>query len=187
MGIFDKVGKLFGGASIDENAVLAELNGLGLNPKSLSVVAHAEGKLAVIGRVSSEQDKTKLLETARNCKGVNSIDDRLKVEVEATEPPPVIEPDHAPEPAPADNAEDATPNAAGTEDSPASTDQHSSDASADTTTVHTVQPGDTLSAIAKQYYGDASQYMIIFEANQPPLDDPNTIFPGQELKIPSMN
>ena len=49
---------------------------------------------------------------------------------------------------------------------------------------YTVQPGDTLSKIAKQYYGDASQYPRIFEANRDKLSDANSIRPGQTLTIP---
>jgi LysM repeat protein len=49
---------------------------------------------------------------------------------------------------------------------------------------YTVKAGDTLSKIAKQYYGDASQYMKIFEANRDQLSDPNLIKPGQVLTIP---
>ena len=50
---------------------------------------------------------------------------------------------------------------------------------------YTVRSGDTLSKIAKQFYGDANLYMRIFEANQDKLDDPNKIQVGQELKIPA--
>ncbi len=49
---------------------------------------------------------------------------------------------------------------------------------------HTVKAGDSLSKIAKQYYGSADQYMRIFEANRNILSDPNKIQPGQELVIP---
>ena len=51
-------------------------------------------------------------------------------------------------------------------------------------TTYTVQPGDTLSAISKRYYGDAGQYMKIFDANKDQLQDPNKIQPGQRLVIP---
>lgn len=50
---------------------------------------------------------------------------------------------------------------------------------------YTVKPGDSLSKISQQFYGTASQYMKIFEANRDQLRDPNMIQPGQTLKIPS--
>ncbi len=49
---------------------------------------------------------------------------------------------------------------------------------------YTVQPGDTLSKIAKQFYGSANQYMRSFEANREQLSDPDKIRAGQELVIP---
>lgn len=54
----------------------------------------------------------------------------------------------------------------------------------DATQWHEVQAGDTLSKIAKRYYGDASLYMQIFEANTDQLKDPNLIKVGQKLRIP---
>lgn len=50
---------------------------------------------------------------------------------------------------------------------------------------YTVQSGDNLSKIAKQYYGDANQYNKIFEANQPLLKNADDIYPGQVLRIPA--
>jgi nucleoid-associated protein YgaU len=49
---------------------------------------------------------------------------------------------------------------------------------------YTVQPGDTLSKISRECYGDANQYMKIFNANRGILKNPDTIKPGQELVIP---
>jgi len=49
---------------------------------------------------------------------------------------------------------------------------------------HKVVAGDTLSKIAKAYYGNANDYMKIFNANKDKLKDPDKIFPGQELIIP---
>jgi nucleoid-associated protein YgaU len=49
---------------------------------------------------------------------------------------------------------------------------------------YTVQPGDTLSKIAKEKLGDANAYQGIFEANRDVLTDPNKIKPGQVLKLP---
>ena len=50
---------------------------------------------------------------------------------------------------------------------------------------YTVQSGDNLSKIAKQFYGDANKYTKIFDANKDQLKDPNMIKVGQVLKIPS--
>jgi len=50
---------------------------------------------------------------------------------------------------------------------------------------YTVQPGDTLSAIAQRFYGNASNYNKIFQANRDKLTDADHIRPGQELVIPS--
>ena len=49
---------------------------------------------------------------------------------------------------------------------------------------YTVKPGDTLFAIAQQFYGDASLYPRIFERTPNQLTNPNLIFPGQVLRIP---
>lgn len=47
-----------------------------------------------------------------------------------------------------------------------------------------IKKGDTLSAIAKQYYGNAMKYTRIFEANKDVIEDPNKIYPGQKIRIP---
>jgi nucleoid-associated protein YgaU len=44
--------------------------------------------------------------------------------------------------------------------------------------------GDTLSKIAKRFYGDSSAYQKIFEANRDQLSDPDKIKVGQELRLP---
>ncbi len=51
---------------------------------------------------------------------------------------------------------------------------------------HTVVSGDSLSKIAKKYYGNAMKYPVIFEANKPMLTDPDKIYPGQVLRIPAL-
>jgi nucleoid-associated protein YgaU len=50
---------------------------------------------------------------------------------------------------------------------------------------YTVVKGDTLSKIAKQFYGNANEYPLIFEANKPMLTHPDKIYPGQNLRIPA--
>lgn len=51
-------------------------------------------------------------------------------------------------------------------------------------TLYTVIAGDSLSKIAKHFYGDASKYMKIFEANTDQLSNPDHIKVGQILRIP---
>ena len=55
-----------------------------------------------------------------------------------------------------------------------------------TVQTYTVAKGDTLSKIAKKFYGDANKYPVIFEANKPMLKDPDKIYPGQNLRIPPL-
>ena len=52
---------------------------------------------------------------------------------------------------------------------------------------YTVQSGDTLWKISEQVYGDGSSYMKIFEANTGLLENPDQIFPGQDLIIPRLD
>jgi nucleoid-associated protein YgaU len=49
---------------------------------------------------------------------------------------------------------------------------------------YTVKAGDTLSKIAREYFGDANAYMKIFNANKDLLTDPDKIKAGQVLKLP---
>jgi nucleoid-associated protein YgaU len=72
----------------------------------------------------------------------------------------------------ANNTEDTMPD----EKTPASDNPY--------TQTHLVQSGDTLSKIAEKYYGDATLYAKIFQANRDVLSDPNKIRPGQKLRIP---
>jgi nucleoid-associated protein YgaU len=52
--------------------------------------------------------------------------------------------------------------------------------------LYTVKKGDSLSKIAKDFYGDAMKYPVIFEANKPMLKDADLIYPGQVLRIPAL-
>ena len=51
--------------------------------------------------------------------------------------------------------------------------------------LHTVESGENLGKISKQYYKDANKYMKIFEANKDQLSSPDMIKAGQRLKIPN--
>ena len=49
---------------------------------------------------------------------------------------------------------------------------------------YTVVKGDSLSKIAKRFYGDANEWRKIFEANSDQIENPDLIHPGQVLRIP---
>ena len=51
---------------------------------------------------------------------------------------------------------------------------------------YTVRPGDSLSKISKEFYGDPNQYMRIFEANRDKLQNPDRIQVDQQLFIPKV-
>lgn len=51
-------------------------------------------------------------------------------------------------------------------------------------TFYTIQSGDSLSKIAKRVYGDAMKWPDLFEANREVIQDPNLIYPGQQIRVP---
>ncbi|MCG6871760.1 MAG: peptidoglycan-binding protein LysM [Gammaproteobacteria bacterium] len=55
---------------------------------------------------------------------------------------------------------------------------------ADDVEYYVIVRGDTLSGIAKRFYGKASLYPKIFEANREVIKDPDLIYPGQKIRIP---
>lgn len=52
---------------------------------------------------------------------------------------------------------------------------------------YTVKSGDTLSSIARAYYGNASKWPDIYNANRDKIKNANLIYPGQVLTIPNAN
>ena len=60
-----------------------------------------------------------------------------------------------------------------------------SGSSSTATKVYEVRSGDSLSKIAQAEYGNANEWKRIFEANKDVLSDPNKIYPGQKLRIPT--
>lgn len=50
--------------------------------------------------------------------------------------------------------------------------------------IYEIVSGDTLGAIAKRFYGKASLFTRIHEANKELIPDPNKIYPGQKIKVP---
>jgi nucleoid-associated protein YgaU len=120
------------------------------------------GKVKVSGHVPDQATKEKLMLIVGNTRHVEQVDDQL----EPAENPTAA----AGQSRPAGQA--GVPSAQGIP-----VEQVKS-------RLYTVERGDTLSKIAKQFYGDASAYNLIFEANRPMLKDPDEIYPGQTLRIP---
>lgn len=54
------------------------------------------------------------------------------------------------------------------------------------TEFYVIEKGDSLSKIAKQYYGDAMKYPAIFEANREVIKNADLIYPGQTIRIPKI-
>jgi len=52
------------------------------------------------------------------------------------------------------------------------------------TRTYTIKTGDSLSKIARQFYGDANDWNIIYKANKDKIKDPELIHPGQVIFIP---
>ena len=49
---------------------------------------------------------------------------------------------------------------------------------------YTIVSGDSLSTIAKKYYGNAMDFPKLFEANKEVIKDANLIYPGQKIRVP---
>jgi nucleoid-associated protein YgaU len=60
-------------------------------------------------------------------------------------------------------------------------------ATSSTPELYEIRKGDSLSAIAKREYGDASKWRTIYEANRDVIKNPDLIYPGQKIKIPKEN
>ncbi|QMT33674.1 peptidoglycan-binding protein LysM [Conchiformibius steedae DSM 2580] len=173
MGLFsfiqDAGAKLFG--SDDPAEVSAKIKShleeqlLGLH--QLEADYNPETKTVILTGIAPDLPASeKAALAAGNVSGVKHVDNRLKLLVQvAAEAAARRE---------AAEAEGGAPSAAENAEAAAATESR----------FHDVVKGDTLSAIAKQYYGDANQYNKIFEANKPMLTDPNKIYPGQKLRIP---
>ncbi len=174
MGLFkfvkDAGASIFGGSEPESPAepevktFANHLRDHGIDPKGV-YFERSQGHLKVEGTVADQDTKEKIVTILGNVKGVETVDDQLLL---ATATAPA-----APPSAPPASSGPATPGAEATP----------GDWQADT---YTVQSGDTLGGIAKKLYGNASKYMVIFNANTPMLKDPNKIYPGQVLRIPPL-
>jgi nucleoid-associated protein YgaU len=60
----------------------------------------------------------------------------------------------------------------------------SSDSSIESGQMYVVKPGDSLSKIAQQVYGNMNDWRKIYDANRDIVKDPDLIHPGQTLRLP---
>jgi len=169
MGLFDSLKNTFGkgapAADVTESPSQV-LRDEGLDPSGLKF-QFGNQSITVSGAMASEADRTKILELLAALPGIESVEDRMTVAVE-TPPQAAAEPEAAPAPSlPEESAKPAEPAAAEVR-------------------VYTVVSGDTLWGISERMYGKGSHYMKIFEANTDVLENPDRIFPGQELRIPEL-
>lgn len=183
MGLFDKLKKSFGGSSDAVETVKGPsrtLRDAGLDPSGLTFDIQPDGVIVVAGRVNSADERNRVGEVLGGMPNVTGVDNRLDVGVAAPEPAPEPELESGPAPTPAPEPPVAAP--------PAATEVASGAPPPDDAgRTYTVQPGDSLWKIAEEMYGNGSKYPVIFEANRDLLDNPDKIFPGQELKIPDLD
>lgn len=171
MGIFDSIKNALGSKEPEKDVTVGPsqlLREAGIDPAGLKF-AFGTGSIAVSGEISDEADRQKILDTLSSIKGISTVEDNLVV---AVQPEPAAE-------APA--AETVTPSA-----EPVDTGNESPAADAEKRT-YTVKSGDSLWKISEAMYGEGSKYMKIFEANSDLLENPDRIFPGQELVIPDLD
>lgn len=185
MGLFSFVksagSKLFGGKKPSEVPNLAYLvrghvYEQGLPTNGLRCWLENE-VMVVTGWAPDLATKEKIILAVGNVEGVDQVEDRIAI----GSPPKPATPSVA-VPAEAPIAEAITVELA---DGELPTAKDLEDAAFSSRT-YTVQKGDTLSKIAKEMYGNAGKYPVIFEANQPMLKHPDKIYPGQVLRIPTL-
>ena len=159
MGLFDFLGnagrKVFGGGD-EGDAIKREIaKELGNNVQNLQVT-FANGVATLRGTASSQAAAEKAVLIAGNVDGVRQVnDDGLAV---AGQAPVTGTMGKNPDVAKAPKAEPR---------------------------FYDIKSGDTLSKIAKQYYGDANQWQRLFEANREVIGDPDKIYPGQRIRVPA--
>ncbi len=129
----------------------------GIDPTNIRFRFEPVGTVEMTGTVKDQETREKAVVVVGNVQGVERVNDQLRVAASGAD---------------FSNVTSHTDTVADTGDPGWKS------------TTYTVESGDSLSRIAKEVYGDASEYPRIFEANQPMLKDPDKIYPGQVLRIP---
>ncbi len=168
MGLFDKFKSVLGGADSKQTEIVKGptrvLKDAGIDTSSIKCQIQGDGKIRVSGSVGSGEERDRVVSLLGDMPNVSGVINELNVEQ------------------PAEPAEPATSEpAAGTVEAPVE-----APAEAAGERKYTVQSGDTLWKISQEMYGSGAKYMKIFEANKGLLENPDKIFPGQELTIPEL-
>lgn len=158
-----------GGPDEDDLKKALLSNGITLQNVDLNVKGST---VTVAGTADNQAEREKAILVLGNTKGVDKVEDNIRV--------------NAPQPVQQTAAHAATAGASVAAGSAAAKFQAAA-ASAAESKFYQVKPGDSLSKIAKEFYGDAGKYGAIFEANKPMLADPDKIYPGQTLRIPAQH
>ena len=179
MGLFDFASKagdgirdaLTGGGSPNENELRQTLTQNGITIQNLDLDVKGD-TVRIAGIADSNDEREKAILVLGNRKDVDKVEDSIQV----------LQPRRA-------NLGTAQQTTAATTGGPTMAgglgqQQQPRTPDADETRFYRVQPGDTLSKIAEQHYGEANKYNQIFEANRPMLKDPDHIYPGQMLRVP---
>ena len=158
MGLFDFFSRNAGKeVELTPDAVKQEITELGYDPNTYDVGVQ-DDTITIRGEAKDQEEREKIIVGLGNIKGVQKVDDSILISSAAAAELP-------------DSMRGQGGGGGGGGGSAESR-------------FYTVQSGDTLSKIAREYYGDANAYMRIFEANRPMLKDPDLIYPGQALRIP---
>jgi nucleoid-associated protein YgaU len=183
MGLFSFVSsagaKLFGGKKPSEVPNLSALirdhvKKIGLPDKHIHYWLE-EQVMVVSGWVNDRATKEKVILAVGNVEGVDQVEDRLVIGAPPAATAPVAAAPVAAAPVVLAEAPEPVEHLP-TREQAAKYEW--------TSRTHVVAKGDTLSKIAKEVYGNANKYPVIFEANKPMLTDPDKIYPGQVLRIP---
>lgn len=160
MGIMDKLGGLFGGNKTNITDSVAPpstvLRENGIDPSNLEFTFNQDGSVGITGTAASSEEIDRINELVAGITGVTGVKSNVTVATSQAEPAAAPEQEETP----------AEPPAGGQ--------------------TYTVQSGDSLWKIAAEMYGSGDKYMKIFEANTHILENPDKIFPGQELVIPDL-
>lgn len=159
MGLFDfarDVGRKIFDTDAEAADNIKEMIEMKSTPVKNLDVQFDDGTATLSGVCHSKADREQIILMTGNCKGVEKVvADGLTGPAPAPSP---VEPTQA--------------------DSPAA-------AAEEKVEFYEVKSGDSLSLIAKHFYGDPMQYPRIHEANLAVIgDNPDLIFPGQKIRIP---